>query len=387
MVTLGLVGTSLSVPAASAEGPPDLRELLATCNRDDGVSGAVTDFQGEPVADAPVLVHAERVTEERRTVQPLLGATRTDEDGCYFVPLRAGRALAGLADISGWVNLQVTLQRPDGLEMVNLPHRLVMRHGKARFPAVHQSFGLQADQGRRTPHVGVVPDRGPLPVDTDAALKYVVLKRVKTYRKRPVLVGQWFSTLKGVEQTWRYSEGASSSLGSVSSMTGKVGSFEKSQTYSRSTTATVTFPKARGKVGKYYRTYFSYARYAHVYCDGVDCGVFKYSVRPYKWERGTQVISNIPQFKVDRDNCSRYAPDSWDTSGGSTAITWTDGVSLGTELAGDIGVHVSLSARTGFTSDAENVVHFNRGGLLCGKYGPLSGTPRILAARPLRGRA
>jgi hypothetical protein len=232
--------------------------------------------------------------------------------------------------------------------------------------------------------VGAAPDRGPLPLATDAPLKYVVIKRIETYRKRPVLVGQWFSTLKGVEQTWKYSEGASSSLGSATSMTGRVGSYEKSQTYARSTNATVTFPKARGKVGKYYRSYFSYAKYAHVYCDEVACGTFKYSIRPYKWERGTQVISGIPQFKVDRDNCSRYAPDSWDTSGGSTAITWTNGVSVGGDLAGDLGLNVSLSARTGFTSHAENVIHFNRRGLLCGKYGPLSGSPRVLAARPLR---
>ncbi len=370
------------------------------------MSGAATDSDGEPVAAAPVMVHAERITTAQRTRQPLLGSTRTDADGCYHVSLAATRGLARAADPYGVVNLQVTLQRPDGLELVNLPRRLVLRHETLRLQAVnarrpmlrlptsgtawtgevagavHQSFGPQAAAGRPSVEVGVVPDRGPLPKQTDAALKYVVLKRVKTYRKRPVLVGQWFSTLKGVEQTWRYSEGASSSLGSATSMTGKVGSYKKGQTYSRSTTATVTFPQARGKVGKYYRSYFSYAKYAHYYCDGVACGAFKYSIRPYKWERGTQVISRIPQPKVKGKYCSKYAARSRDESEGSAAITWSDGVSVGGDLGGALGLNVSLSSRTGFTNAAQNLVQFGRRGRLCGAYGPLSGSPRILAARP-----
>ena len=218
---------------------------------------------------------------------------------------------------------------------------------------------------------------------TDQQLGNVYLKRIRTYRKRPVLVGQWFSTLKGVDQTWKYTQGATTTLlGSATSMTGEVGTYEKSQSYARSTSATVTFPVAHGKVGKYYRSYFRYAKYAHVYCDAVACGVFKYSIRPYKWERGTQVISRIPQIKVKGKYCSKYAARSRDESEGSVAITWSDGVSVGGDLAGALGLNVSLSARTGFTNEAQNLVVFGRRGRLCGKYGPLSGSPRMLAARP-----
>ncbi len=110
------------------------------------------------------------------------------------------------------------------------------------------------------------------------------------------------------------------------------------------------------------------------------CGVFEYSVRPYKWERGTQVISRIPQFKVNGES-ARGTPPQRDASGGSARSPGPTEYG-GRELAGAMGVDVSLSARTGFTGEAEIFLVFSRGGLLCGKYGPLSGTPRMLAARP-----
>jgi hypothetical protein len=405
-ISMAVVAAGLSVPAASGEDPPTLRTLLDSCNRAEGVSGAVTDRQGVPVSDAPVMVHAHVDTTQQRVELPLLGTTRTDGRGCYHVPLRATRQLALAADPYGVVNLEITLQRPDGLEFVNLPRRLVVRDGSVvlqgvdtarpslRMPtagrgwgegvagALHQSFGEQADRDRSTHGVGVAPDRGPLPLQTDASLRYMVVKRTKVYDKRPVLVGQWFSTLKGVEQTWTYSQGASSTLGSALKVIGPGSGYEKGQTYAKSTSATVTFPPAHGRVSKYYRTYFRYALYSHYYCDGVACGLVAQEIRPYKWERGTEVISHVPQFKVKGKYCTKYEAHSRDESKGSVAITWSDGVKVGGELAEELGLELSLSARTGFTNEAQNEIEFGRHGRLCGKYGPLSGSPRILTARP-----
>jgi hypothetical protein len=404
LAMVGLLTAGPAVPIASADDPPTFAALVNACDRGDGVSGAVTDRKGAPVVDAPVMVHANVESTARRVELPLLGATRTDDHGCYHVPLRAGRQLASAADPYGVLNLGITLQRPDGLEIVNLPRRLVVRGEVMELQsvdaprpslrlvasgvdgrvvgAVHQSFGPQADRARPSISAGVAPDRAPLPVRTDAPLSSTIIKRVDVYKKRPVLIGQWFSTLKGVEHTWKYTQGATSTLGSVLKIASPGAEYERSQTYARSTSATVTFPTARGKVGKYYRSYFRYARYAHVYCDTVACGIVGYDVRPYKWERGTQVISHVPQIKVKGRNCSKYAAHSKDESKGSTAITWSDGVLVGGDLGREIGLRTSLSSRTGFTSEAQNLVAFGRRGRLCGWAGPLGGTPRILAARP-----
>jgi len=207
-------------------------------------------------------------------------------------------------------------------------------------------------------------------------------KFVKSYKKHPVLIGQWFSKIKGVRQEWRYTEGASSEMASAHSTDLGGGGYERSTTYSRSTNATVTFPIARGRVGKLYRTYFRYAKYMYVYCDTVGCAPTAYRVQPYKWERGTQVISRIPQPHFRHKNCTNYFKGSKDYSRGSKAIEWTDGVLVKGDLFKVIGGNVSLSSQTGFTSNAENFVHFTRRGELCGWAAPLSGSPRILAARP-----
>ena len=120
----------------------------------------------------------------------------------------------------------------------------------------------------------------------------------------------------------------------------------------RSTDATVTFPAARGKAGNYYRSYFRYAKYIHWYCDTVACGAGGYTIRPYSWERGTQVTTGVRVPEVKRDNCSPYKKGSTDNSRGSKAVTWTNGVSIGGDLASALGLNIALSSQTGFTSSA-----------------------------------
>lgn len=400
-----LTSTGLAVsaaPSATTETrtPPSLPGLLHACNAAHGVSGAVTDSSGLPVAGAPVIVHAEpqppAVKAHERTSLRLLGWARTDRRGCYHVPLSSPAIGDGIIDV------RVTLQRHGSLEFVTVSHA-------AADGAIHQSFGLQADRARVAVDsaadraavqlggfqatipttaseallraVGPRPDATPFALAGDRPLLRGDTEVLKVYAKRPVLVGQWFSSMKGVRQVWRYSQGATTELSSAFSQTGRAGSFSRSTTMSRSTDATVAFPVANGKAGNYYRSYFRYAKYIHWYCDGVACGVAGYTIKPYSWERGTQMTTGIRVPSVRRTNCTRYVPGSHDTSRGSKAVTWTNGVSIGGDLAIGLGLNLSMSAQTGFTSSAENVVTFQKRGLLCGVFGPLSGRPGMLVAR------
>lgn len=186
--------------------------------------------------------------------------------------------------------------------------------------------------------------------------------------------------MNGVTQSWRYGKSASSELASAESLSGRIGTWQRSLTYSRSTNASVAFPSTSGKTGIYYRTYFRYARYCHWYCDGVACAVDGQEVRPYSWERGTQVTRGVPVPSVKKRNCSHYVAGSSDDSEGSRAITWTNGVEVTGDLKGVVG-GVSLSSRTGFTTHAENLVTFHTHGWLCGVFGPLSNRPGALVAR------
>ncbi len=388
LIATGLVAAS--GPATAAD-PPSLSRLLDDCNARSGVSGAVTDGSGMPVAGAAVMLHAEPDAQQvgvgDRVRMRLLGWTRTNARGCYAIPLYPSKA-----------PVRITLQREGSLELVTIPQAV-------RGVAVHQSFGAQADRARSAAardvvqvggyvgsvasaaaealerRVGLAPDISAFDLPGDRPLLQGDTQLLKVYAKRPVLVGQWFSGMKGVAQVWRYSQGARTSLSSGFSQTGRAGSYTRSTTVDRSAEATVAFPVARGKAGNYYRSYFRYAKYIHWYCDGVACGAAGYSIRPYSWERGTQVTTGLRVPAVKRTNCSPYRKGSTDAIQGSKAVTWTNGVSIGGELAIGLGLNLTMSSQTGFSSTAQNVVTFHKRGFLCGVFAPLSGRPGILVAR------
>lgn len=368
LVATGLVVTSGPARAAGRGAPPPLSRLLEACTASTGVSGAVTDATGRPVAGAAVMLHGEpdpeRLGEGDRVRLRLLGWTRTDPRGCYAIPLGSSQRL-----------LRITLQRAGSLELVTVQQ-------PAGGGAIRQSFGLQADRARALPHlVGPRSDLAPFALAGDRPLLRGDMEVVKVYAKRPVLVGQWFSSMKGVRQVWRYSQGARTSLTSAFSQTGRAGTYSRSTTFDRSAEATVAFPVAHGKAGNYYRSYFRYAKYIHWYCDGVSCGAAGYSIRPYSWERGTQVTTGLRVPSVKRANCSPYKKGSTDAIKGSKAVMWANGVSIGGDLAAGLGLNVALSSQTGFTSSAQNVVTFLKRGFLCGVLGPLGGRPGMLVAR------
>lgn len=428
--TAAMASVSNSVPAESSEVTA-LAELVAQCNVRSGVSGSATNRLGDPLVGAQVTLFAE-LEHRGRVALPVLARSRTDRNGCYALPLVANRRLFQAADRFGVMNLQVMLQDGNDLQVAVLNLDLHLgRQGEPRvLPAgsqkgargfrpahatpglevvggAHVAFGPQADAARQSiaasaevvrthglvgsgtlngaevvQQLGPAPDRIPLPESVTGEITRGTTVLVKVYRKHPVLVGQWFSTHRRVHQEWRYSQGATSTLASALKIAGGV--YEESQTYSKSTSATIGFPDADGRVGQYYRSYFRYAKDNYYYCDGVSCGWVGSRVKPYDWQRGTQVIRGVRQIKINPANCSRYARGSKDWSRGSEAIEWSNGVLVTGDFGAELSIGISLSAQTGFTSDAENFVLFKRRGRLCGWGGPLGATPRILAARPWR---
>ena len=402
-----------------------------------GISGYATNADGTPLVGAPVMVHAEPSREAKqgtRYTDPLLGWDRTDNNGCYHVPLTASKGLTGAADRYGLVNLRVTLQRSDRLEVVSYSKVLTNDGTRARLGevnggvrarafraarvardsavagAIPQSFGPQARSARAaalrsatgTPATGKVagyqgamtpttattdagqePDVGLLREPTNEPLLRSGATVAKVFHKHEVLVGQWWSKMRGVREDWHYAQGATSQLQSALKTYSAGGGYEKSKTYAKTTDDAVDFPTAHGKTGVFYRTYFRNAKYTLWYCDAsIGCQSWASRVRVYSWERGTDLVKPIPYPTIHRGNCSRYESDSGDTSRGSTAVTWTNGITIGGDLRKELGGTISLSSQTGFTTSAENRVHFNRRGFLCGVFDSLAGTPGALVAQP-----
>lgn len=436
------VGTAVAlstgvVQSVAHVGSPADAAAPAGCYTANGVSGYVTDEHGAPLAGAPVLLVSQKAPAGLKVGQRVhslrLGFTKTDASGCYAIPLHASAALLAAADDYGAVNMLLTVQAGSSIEMINIPRVLQLRgttvamhapgaasstkflptavRGRvsstaAVVGAVHQSFGPQADAVRAaaartvtaTPtmrvggmiarqtdsSVGGVPQVMTAPagmtVSPDDDEPEVL---VKVYAKHPVLVGQWWSQMKGVTENWRYSQGSTTELQSAVTAGAGFATYSKGLTYATTTNATVGWPTVHGKNGTFYRTYFRYAKYAVGYCDGtIGCQIWEYLIKPYSWERGTAMQQHIPYPSVNLANCVRYIRGSWEGSAGTRAVTWTNGVAIAGDLRKALGGSLSLSSQTGFTQQAQNVVHFNRRGRLCGTMGPLSQQPGALLAHP-----
>lgn len=415
VVAVPVIAAGASSTAATAAG-------AAACSANTkAFSGYVASTAG-PLAHASVEVYADPDLSRLKVGQSAgllkLGDAETNAAGCFAVLTAASWSKA--AQAGGTLDLRVMIRRPESVELRVVPVLVVRGTGKSparpRVKAVDsggsaassrasgtgavlESFtGTETVQPQVAASVGTAgagpsmrhaaptaqPASAFLPVERAAAapgkLRWV---KKADYGKRPVLVGQWWSTNPGTVQRWTYSKGASSSLESAYSLSGEGGGYSHSETTSKETTSTVGFPQAKGRSGQYYQTYFGYGKY-HLQQNDYITGDWTYIgtwVRTTSWERGTQVIKKVSVPATKDVNCSKYIKGSDDTTEVSKAITWTDGVSLSATMKGVLG-SVTLSSQTGFTSKATNAVEFKtRRGRLCGVYGPLSKRPGMLVAR------
>lgn len=402
-LVLPLLSGSLLPAASAASAAAD-----GVCaGRADAVTGYVGSASA-PLPAAEVVVHADpdladlRVGESARL--PRLGSATTDAAGCFTIPARPDWAAAA-ASAGGVLDLRVTVHRPGGLELRVVPvvvartaaGDLRLRPGDgASGPGVRARFtgeetaspaaGAIATTSGGAAAASIASAPAP-PVVADALLARAPgqLRWVKKadYGKRPVLVGQWWSKNPGTVERWIYSKGATSALEAAFTLAGEHGVYAHSETNSTAITSTVKFPRARGKAGKLYRTYFGYGRFVLQQYDYVS-GKWVYIgtwVRRTSWERGTQVTSNVPVPPSSGKHCAPYLRDSEDTTQTSAAVTWSDGVQLSGRMKAVLG-GVTLSSRTGFTDVATNHVRFaTRRGRLCGVYGPLSAPGALLARK------
>lgn len=409
--------TALTVSLAASVGLTSSASAAGTaCGR---AASAFSGFVGsdtDPLAGASVDLYTDPDLSKLKVGQSAnlikLGSATTDSDGCFQVPATA--AWTSSAKF-GTLDVRAFIHRPDQLEMrvvpvavakssagattISTPRELSAAMAAASEP-VFETFtgtemvapaGAVASVGSSASGYKPVAARA-ASTPASAFLKDPPTARggggtrwtkIDDFGKRPVLVGQWWSKTPNVEQTWRYSQGATSSLEAAFTLAGDGGEYKHSETNTTSTTSSVGFPKVTGKAGKYFRTYFAYGRYKLEEFDYVT-GRWYYIgkwVRRTTWERGQQITSGVSVPATKPENCSRYAKGGDDTTETSTAVTWTDGVSLSGTMKGILG-SISLSSRTGFEKAATNYVLFTARGRLCGVYGPLSKPGALVARKP-----
>lgn len=409
---------ALATTLAAVVGlPPTASAAGASCAR---TASAFSGFVGSgntPVDGAPVDLYTDPDLSKLKVGQSAdlvkLGSATTDAEGCFQIPTTSTWASAAKY---GNLDVRVFVHRPGELELRVVPVAVAKNSAAApslTAPAetsaaktaapkpIFETFtGTETTRPAGPVATVGAPGTAPRPVTARAAatpasgfLKGAPAEsggggtrwtKINDFGKRPVLVGQWWSTTPNVEQTWVYSKGATSALEAVYTLSGDGGEYKHSETTSSTSDGAVGFPQVNGKAGKYFRTYYAYGRYKLEEFDYAT-GRWYYVgswVRRTSWERGQQITSNVPVPETKPKNCSRYYKGGKDTTSESTAVTWTNGVSLSGTMKGILG-SVSLSSRTGFTESATNYVRFTQRGRLCGVHGPLSKPGMLVARKPL----
>ncbi len=188
---------------------------------------------------------------------------------------------------------------------------------------------------------------------------------------------QTYSATTGVKHTFSYSRGADSSLGVGVSATGAYGSFTGSGTISKSSSITMDYPEYGNHRGVYYKTEFSWGKYL-MSCSMGGRGApvsHHYEARARGYYGGAKTsTAYIPTAK----HCAYQQNGTKFTRTTSHAITWSDGA----DLAKVIGI--SLSAETGYSSDATVVYSFDANRYLCGTGGRRAAPIRTTSSPPPR---
>ncbi|MFE2212122.1 DNRLRE domain-containing protein [Streptomyces canus] len=392
-------------------------------------SGTVKDAAGNTVAGADVVLYAwpdnesDDALEEGDSVklQPVAKAI-SDSAGGYTLRVASASSLTPQAATDGTVNLETVAYSGSHQALFNFPRTLVSSSGTSAYlAATTDAAGTTVADADTSPVVADLvldnprqisayssstdgasngvdeesdstpgsltddPDSAAGSAEDDAAAaasaasdggddtatagvtKGCTGQLKKKLGEHWVIAGQTYSATTGVKHTFSYSRGADSSLGVGVSATGAYGSFTGSGTISKSSSITMDYPEYGNHRGVYYKTEFSWGKYLMT-CSmgGRGAPVSQhYEARARGYYGGAKTsTAYIPTAK----HCAYQQNGTKFTRTTSHAITWSDGA----DLANVIGI--SLSAETGYSSDATVVYTFNANRYLCGTGGAPGGS-------------
>ena len=172
-----------------------------------------------------------------------------------------------------------------------------------------------------------------------------------------VIVGQTYSTVSGGHtRKFTYTASASTSVGVGVSKSGAFGSFSSSRTVTASSTTTIGFPTYSDAVGRVMKTQFTFGLYRCSY--PVTYSVIDYVVYPIAFAGGATVatVSN-----PTATYCNTYIAGATFSKDSSTAITWSNGVSIAAKIG------IDLSAKTDYSTKSKIDFTFSSTRQLCGQ--------------------
>lgn len=194
----------------------------------------------------------------------------------------------------------------------------------------------------------------------------------------------------GVDVTYTYSRGQSTTLGIGASPTGKVGTFTASGSETQSKTGTEGMPgfkvgnvlwRTKWKVAKYRDTC---ARSVESAASGVTRGGWhcsdgvctKWQVRANGWKSGSNELHPKAAPHTPSYDCARFqgGPNSYFQTTSEKAVTWSGGLSVPV-------VNFDAEAQTGYDNSAQLTFTFAKTRLLCGTDAAPPNAKQLVAER------
>ena len=360
-LTLTLTGTA-SASAAQASGV-----VAAT--------GSVVNAQGAPQAGVQVQLLAwprssvlRKLHDGQHVPTITLGSARTTASGHYTVSVPSLTALKSAAD-NGVVNLEVQAMNGGAFGSFSFSRRL--QQPTNGFALGKANPGTMAGPQAATIHLmgsqnAATPQQG-------APCGWT---QIKTFKPSWTKLESTFSTMSHTTENFTYTQGSSSNLGVGVSSTGKKGSFTGEGSAAFSSTATQHFAPRGGKTGVDYETEFIRAE------SGFHCATagpatkkkkkkyISYRVQTVSYAGGTKgVKAKAPKATW----CVHYEKNSGYEKSTTSAFEFSTGYTIPV-------LGLSLSAQTGYDTDAKTNYHFGQAGYLCGTAAyPAQSSKRLVA--------
>ncbi len=404
LVSLVVLGAQLVVmtPAASAEaGSSDSTPVL--------LSGSLTDQSPLLTNDvnAPTVITA-RVWPKQETLvhmEPgesvdlaVLSSAKLDSQGAFTLTVPFSRSLDAYTNPDGTIDLNLEIHITGGTITVPVSTKVravaaadqsESQPGTDLSLATRQSVDSTDASADATTYTNYVTQTGSGTVQINlgavaasgqgGCYPGIGIGHTTLLSTNPswTIVGQSFSNTPNADAKWTYTTGQSSRLGITG--TGSDGNWHANIGYTNVTTSSSTtgFGTQSGAGSYHYKSKFLVQKWSSLCQRNIDpTSTFTiYTMKPAGFYGGAW--SQTASGAGNAHNCAWYSKSNWLELTRSTAITWTNGLSLSA-----FGLSIGPSARTGYSTKAKVRYTAQRGGIyLCGNNGgPASTTTYVVSA-------
>lgn len=280
---------------------------------------------------------------------------RAAADGTFVLRIDPNAPIDQFMANDGLVNFDVISYGADGARQVLAVPRWFNADNRTWHPTAERNTAVVATTFEAAAVLGGLEAEAPAALDKSCTSTVVA-----TYNTRLGLVGEVYSGPNATADL-EYINGSSSTLGVGFSASGTYGSYSASGTAGQNSTWTENYPLQAQNKRTVMQTNFGYKKYKNTCYSPGGYYEVTYTVRPYQFQGGqsTYTAASSPSATY----CVSYVKGGSTTKDTGTALTFTNGLKLGSVIG------IDLSIKTGFNANTKLKFNWVNAGQLCGSNG------------------